>query len=349
MDAVSSHEPAREAALVPADPESLTRLLSRWGFPADASLSRARRGSNNQTFLLRTGDRRFVLRISGSLSVAQVHAEHRILERLRQAGLPFAVPEPVPARDAATVVATAAGPATVCRWIPGAHPDLDDRTALAGLGRTAGLLGEALRAVPLEDGTGDWRTDPLRVRPGAQDVAAVVRELRGAGISAGQTAALEAAARRAGPDHWPGAAGPLPAQVIHGDLGASNMLVDQATGRVNGVLDFEFAGPGFRVQEFLAALYNAGALDAPDWPSRTAAFAAGYASVHRLDSAEAQALPGLLLARSLGSALWRADRWRAGRAELSEVGDRLSRLAATVSWLAANAGELRALAASGGQ
>jgi homoserine kinase type II len=347
---VSSHEPAREAAIAVADPESLTGLLPRWGLPADASLSRAPRGSNNQTFLVRAGDRRFVLRINGSLSAAQVRAEHRILRRLRQAGLPFAVPEPVPARDGTTVVATAAGPATVCRWIPGAHPDLDDETALEGFGRAAGLLGDALRAVPLGDATEDWRTDPLEVRPGARDVGTAVRELRAAGISAGQTAVLEAVARQAGQDYWPGAvSAPLPVQVIHGDLGAANVLVDQATGRVSGLLDFEFAGAGFRVQDFLAALYNARALDAPDWSSRTAAFVRGYASVQRLGPAEAAALPGLLLARSLGSALWRVHRWRDGQAELSEVGDRLGRLAATASWLAAHGAEFQSLAAGSGR
>jgi homoserine kinase type II len=349
MDAVCSHEPARADAIVPADPEFLAAVLSRWGFPADASLSRARQGSNNQTFLLDAGGRRFVLRVNGSLTAAQVSAEHRILRGLRQAGLPFAVPEPVPARDGRTVAPTAAGPATVCSWIPGVHPDLGGKAALEGLGRAAGLLDDALRAIPLGDVTGDWRTDPLQARPGARDVGSAVRELRAAGISAEQACALEAAARQAGRGYWPGAAGPLPAQVIHGDLGASNVLVDEATGRVSGLLDFEFAGAGFRVQDFLAALYNSGALDAPDWPSRTAALVRGYASVRRLGSAEARALPGLLLARSLGSALWRVDRWRNGQARLSEVDDRLSRLAATVRWLSFNGGALRDLAAAGGR
>ena len=333
---------------MPADPQLPARLLPRWGFPPDASLSPARQGSNNQTFLLRSAGRRFVLRISGTLTVAQVRAEHRILRRLRQDGLPFAVPEPVPARDGTTVVATAAGPATICRWIPGAHPDLEDETALEGFGRATGLLGDALRAVPAGDAAGDWLTDPLQARPGARDVGSAARELRAAGIGAGQAAALEEAARQAGQDYWPGAAGPLPVQVIHGDLGASNVLVDQGTGRVSGLLDFEFAGTGLRVQDFLAALYNSPALESPRWSPRTAAFARGYNSVRPLGPAEAGALPRLLLARSLGSALWRVDRWRSGHARLSEVDDRLSRLAATMTWLAANGAELRALAGGDG-
>jgi hypothetical protein len=38
------------------------------------------------------------------------------------------------------------------------------------------------------------------------------------------------------------------------------------------------------------------------------------------------ALPELLVTRSLGSVLWRADRWRAGRAAFSEVTARAERL-----------------------
>jgi hypothetical protein len=73
-------------------------------------------------------------------------------------------------------------------------------------------------------------------------------------------------------------------------------------------------------------------LAAPDWSSRTAPFA-----------------PGLPSARALGPARWRTGRWRSGKAELSEADGRPSRLAVTASWLTANAGEPRALAASGGQ
>jgi hypothetical protein len=40
--------------------------------------------------------------------------------------------------------------------------------------------------------------------------------------------------------------------------------------------------------------------------------------------AEAGALPGLLLDRALGSALWRAGRRLDGKARLSEVADRLA-------------------------
>jgi len=289
----------------PADLEFAAALLPLWGFPPDAYLAPAdEQGTNNRTFLVRYREQRYVLRISGFLSVAEVCAEHGILRRLRQSGLPFQVPEPVAASNGRTVIATTAGPAAVCRWLPGVHPGMDGEAAFERFGRAGGLLGAALADVALGDALRDWRTDPRCVQPGDPPVDALCGELRSAGMSAEQAEVLGAAARRAG-RWWPSTDG-LPPQVIHGDLAPSNVLVDSDTGEVAGLLDFELAGVGFRVQDILAALYNSAALRAPDWPDRTAAFLRGCATVRRLEPAEVAALPELLNARSLGAVLWRA-------------------------------------------
>ena len=44
--------------------EAPAGLLARWGIPADAELTRAERGCNNQTFAVTHGGGRWVLRIS---------------------------------------------------------------------------------------------------------------------------------------------------------------------------------------------------------------------------------------------------------------------------------------------
>ncbi|MFC4014445.1 phosphotransferase enzyme family protein [Nonomuraea purpurea] len=330
----------------PTNLEFLTRLLAAWEFPLGTTIIRAEQGTNNQTFLLRQGDLRFVLQVSQTLSAEQVGAVHRTLRWLRPAGLPFQVPEPVAARSGDTVIETSAGPATVCRWIPGVRPDLTSQTALERFGRAVGLLGEAMLGVPAEDGLGDWRGDPL-AHPAVPHVGALCRQLRAAGISAERTARLDAVARRVGQE-WSAGGGGLPTQVIHGDLAASNVLVDEDTGEVSGLLDFEFAGVGFLVQDITAALFNSGTLETRDWQPRTAAFLQGYASVRPLDAAEADALPRLLLARAVGSALSRAGRWMNGKAQLGEVADRIRKLEDTTRWLDANGGKLRSLAAAGG-
>lgn len=340
-----SRRSCQEGTPAPAGVEFAAALLPLWGFPPGTGIAPAgEQGTNNQTFLVRHGRQRYVLRVSGFLSVAEVRAEHRILRRLRRGRLPFQVPEPVAAPGGRTVIGTPAGPAAVCRWLPGVRPGMDSEAAFGRFGRTAGLLGAALADVPLADALRDWRTDPRWVRPGDPPASVLCGELRSAGMSAGQAESLAAAARRTG-RWWPQAAG-LPAQVIHGDLAPSNLLAGPGTGEVTGLLDFEVAGAGFRVQDILAALYNSTALSAPDWPRRTAAFLRGCASVRRLEPAEVAALPELLIARSLGSVLWRAARWRAGIGCFGEVTDRAGRLEATTRWLAANGEAFLSVAAA---
>ena len=63
--------------------ELAATLLPVWGFPTGTSIALAdAQGVNNQTFLVRHRQRRYVLRVTGFLSVAEVRAEHRILRRL---------------------------------------------------------------------------------------------------------------------------------------------------------------------------------------------------------------------------------------------------------------------------
>ena len=229
---------------MPASLEFAAALLPLWGFPAGAGITPAgKQGTNNRTFLVRHGQQRYVLRVSGFLSVAEVRAEHLILLRLRQGGLAFQVPEPVAAPDGRTVIGTPAGPAAVCRWLPGVRPGMDGEAAFERFGRAAGLLGAALADVPLGNAVRDWRTDPRWVRPDDPPVDVLSGELRSAGMSAGQAELLGEAAHRVG-RWWPGTGG-LPAQVIHGDLAPGNVLADPGTGEVTGLLDFELAGAGF--------------------------------------------------------------------------------------------------------
>lgn len=316
-----------------AAPKDLTGLLDSWAIPATAVLARAEHGTNNQTFVVGQGAERRVLRISENLSAAQVRAEHRLLAWLRPAGLPFQVPEPIPTLAGDTVAETPSGPASLCRWIPGGRPDLASEPALERFGRAIGLLSDALRLAPLADSPHDWREGPLRAHPELPGVHELRHELQAAGAE--HAALLETAADRMRA-WWSSASGELPVQVVHGDPATSNTLVDEHTGQVTGLLDFEIAGADLRVQDLVAALLQSGALDGSAWPRRVAALVRGYASALRLTQAEIQAIPPLLVCRCVGSVQWRAGRWHRGQARLAEVIDRLGHLDVTMSWLAAS-------------
>lgn len=322
----------------PAGPPPAAGLLAYWDIPAGARLS-AMHGTNNQTFLVRSGAARWVLRISQNLTAAQVRAEHRLLARLRRAGLPFAVPEPVPTRTGDFLAETAAGPATVTRWLPGVRPDLSGEHPLWRFGLAIGQLSVALGRVPRQDAPHDWLTSP-QVHPQVPDVAEVCRELAAAGVSAGLTRLLLSFEQ----GRLQTAAGPgLPVQVVHGDVAASNVLADQRTGAVTAMLDFEIAGADLRVQDLVVGLKQSDAVGPPDWQRRAAALVRGYCRAQELTEAEAAAVPELLLARATDTVVWRAGRWRRGQASLGDVSDRLHGLAATSQWLAGHGCELRDL------
>ncbi|HEY2263624.1 MAG TPA: phosphotransferase [Streptosporangiaceae bacterium] len=261
--------------------ETPAGLLARWGIPADADLTRAERGSSNQTFTVAHRGRRWVLRISQNLSADQARAEHRLLGRLRAAGLPFGVPEPVAAL-------------------------------------------------------------------GGDTVAELARALRGTGVPTARIRRLEAAAEQVRAQAR-ATVTDLPVQVVHGDLGASNALVDERTGEISGVLDFELAGPDARVQDLLVGLLLSGALAGPGWACRAAALVRGYAAVLSLGQAEITAVPDLLVVRCVASVFWRAGRWRRGQSVLSDVADRVAVLEASQTWLAVHRGRLLSVLAAAGQ
>ena len=325
--------------------EPLAKLLARWDIPAGAAVAPAERGTNNRTFAVTAGDGRWFLRISQNLTSAQVQAEHRLLARLARAGLPFAVPTPVPLPDGSTVAETPGGPATLCEWIPGVRPDLSQEAALERFGWAVAELSAALAAVPPQDAPYNWQDDPL---PAPSDAAALLRDLTAAGLDAERAGMLREGADRAA-EAWAGIAGRLPNQVVHADLAASNVLVSPDTGAVTGVLDFETAGYWIRAIELSVALALSGAAHGPGWPRRAAAVARGGAWGERLTGSECAALADLIMVRMVGSILWRAGRWRRGQSSLAEVASRMDALAETLRWRAAEGGELGHIVAAAGR
>jgi homoserine kinase type II len=332
----------RVARLLNRPSEPVAALLARWGIPGGAAVTPTEHGTNNRTLRVSAGDRRWCLRISQNLTLAQARAEHRLLARLARAGLPFAVPAPVALPDGGTVADTPDGPATLCEWIAGVPPDLGQEAALERFGRAAAQLSAALAGVAPRDTPRDWGDGPLAALP---DMAALGRDLTAAGLDAGRAGVLRDGTDRA-VAAWAGIAGRLPVQVVHADLAASNVLVSPDTGAVTGVLDFEMAGSWIRAIELTVALALSGAVHGPGWPRRAAALARGGAWGERLTPAELAALPDLILVRAAGSALWRADRWRRGRSGLAEVADRLDVLAETLQWRRTGGGELGTIVAA---
>ena len=332
---------------IPVAPGFPAGLLARWGIPADAEVARAE--TRLQQPDLHRGSPRPPLGAADQPDVSRPRPRRApAARRVPASGLPFGVPEPCGRCAGDTVAETQAGPATLCRWIPGMRPDLAAEPALERFGQAIGLLSRALRTVPWSDAPQDWRGDPLRAHPDAPETADLARALRDAGLPAARVRRLEAAARRV-LLRAPEAGEDLPVQVVHGDLGASNVLVDERTGELTGVLDFELAGPDARVQDLLVGCCSparwpgpAGAAAPPPWSAGTPR----CCSWTRPRSGRCRTCS---CCRCVGSVFWRAGRWRRGQAALSDVANRVAVLEAVEAWLAVHRGRLlTVLAAAGG-
>ncbi|WP_165952633.1 phosphotransferase enzyme family protein [Kribbella albertanoniae] len=286
----------------------LQALLRNWGLGTPSEISSPSNGTNNWVRLLGFGADRYVLRVQRTADQTKVAAEHRLLLELARRGLSFEVPAPIPATDGRTAVATPLGLVTLCRQLPGVHPARSERE-MELAGRAAGELCAALADLPLELAPTDWRRPLETVRPEVTDLFGLLRrELPGAATEWLATRApeidltMQELRQR------------LPVQIVHGDFGLSNLLVDE--GRVSAVLDFEVAGIDLRFADLVTALRQ-------PTPGQVTAFRRGYAAFTDLSADEEAALPTMFRHRAIGSAIWRVGVWQAGHATLEDVRVRL--------------------------
>jgi homoserine kinase type II len=335
-DPAASPEPVASPPAARSDPFASagpTALLAHWGLPAPDSVRRPGLGTNNSLAVVEVAGRSYVLRGYQNAAVARVAAEHRFLAALAPAGLPFAVPRPIPTPDGRTCVPTPNGPVALFHFLPG-RPPRRCAEALVVTGRMLGDLDQALAALPDAVSPYDWRHPLSEVHPAVPDLeelaTALARALPvGTGADPGW---LPAAAERADAAYtrlWE----TLPVQIIHGDFALSNTLV-HLDGSPSAVLDFEVAGLGLRATDLVVAV----SLCTDGWwtPGGGAAadlFCRAYAERVTLTSAEWAAFPDLLRIRALESLVWRCGRWRLGQASLDEVRDRLDTARRIERWL----------------
>ncbi|GAA5023790.1 hypothetical protein GCM10023317_69040 [Actinopolymorpha pittospori] len=290
-------------------------------------------GTNNSLVVVEVAGASYVLRGYQNAAIARVAAEHRFLAALAAAGLPFAVPSPIPTPDGRTCVPTPNGPAALFHYLPGRPPRRDAGTLVVA-GRMLGDLDRALAALPNAVSPYDWRHPLSEVHPAVPDLAELAAALATAlPTTAGEDPGwLPAAAERADVAYfrlWE----TLPVQIVHGDFALSNTLVHD-DGSPSAVLDFEVAGLGLRVTDLVVAV----SLCTDGWWTPGAAAAAdllcrAYAERVTLTSAEWAAFPDLLRIRALESLVWRCGRWRLGQASLDEVRDRFDTARRIERWL----------------
>jgi len=318
------------------------RDLRAWPI-APTAIERTPHGLNNETYFVSAAEGEFVLRVyRNTADPKRVRDEHHLLGLLASQELPFSTPTPLRTNDGDTlaVLETDTGPrlATVFFRIPGEPATGTPRDARLA-GRALAQLDAALARLDL----------PVRapialrdVHPLVPDPTAALDDLDLGPHRAGTIALFD----RVMTSH-DALASSLPLQIVHGDFGYINVLLDDD--KVTGLLDFEFAGPDMRAADLACAIYITVVRtpDAERWPMLDALIG-GYRRSLPLDPVEAAAIPDLLLRRSAFGIVHWIGRWRGGLCGPDEPLARVGRSAALGTWLDANVARV-ALAVAGGK
>jgi homoserine kinase type II len=300
-------------------------------------------GTNNLSWRIESAREAYVLRVyQNEGNLPHVAYEHDLLLRLAGMGLSFAVPAPIRSRRDLTLEPVDLGDgrafASLFHLIPGRHPMPGDPAEAGLAGAALGELDAALSTVDLPAGDAFFATHAHleRIHPLVPDpvdavltfeVSPDVREPFARLVERAQVVG-QALYRR------------LPSQVIHADIARSNTLID--SGKVSGILDFEFAGPDLRVLDPAVGVHVFSA----DWSARSFSvdltvartFAQGYREWVNLSEEEICAVPELLRLRSAVSVIHRLGRKRAGLASNDDVGSRMREALRMDAWLKENQG-----------
>jgi homoserine kinase type II len=329
-----------------------TALVTAWPMAPPIRLMPLTAGRNNLVYRVEApASPPCILRVyRNHADVDRVRHEVALLAALRDTPLPFAVPTPLATRAGALVHqlpadddALAGALAVLWTHLDGTHPDPADAgeaeatgaalalldIALAAItpaalpGRATLPIGELRRRVSAPD---DVEGALLRLPLAREDVAALLGQLESVEVA---IAPLYAS---------------LPQQLVHGDVGPSNVLMDGA--RVTGMLDFEFSHPDLRIWDLLVPLswwhpdlFGTGA----EWGIMEA-LGRGYTAYLPLLPAEVRAIPLLFRLRSLGGLL-RDLSWHAqGRISEQRMLERAAYTLMREHWLGLNASRLLAMA-----
>ncbi len=302
--------------------EELTEAASHF-FPSTASFAfrRCSGGVNNKTYYLDTpSGSTYCLRIyNNGCNLPRVLYEHAVIAALRPLSFSFATPHFLPALSSAsgaTFATVASGAQTCCaELIPGGPAS--GLASARSIGFATAELVRGLAGVCIS-------ADIAPANPLYRNFYAAHHSITREAFMACARGDAAFAAVREPMDYLVAAIEstealiarivamdpPLPTQLINADLHTDNVLVDPATQRVTGVLDFEFAAVDWRAMELVVGVSKyCGAQDPkPLLEGYIAGYKEGGGS---FTAAEVQLIPELIILRILNNVVFFVGRYLA--------------------------------------
>ncbi|WP_425287523.1 phosphotransferase [Paenibacillus jilunlii] len=292
-------------------------------------------GWNNTTYFVENNARHAVLRIYDThRDRSKIEFEHAVLQKLGVLSLPFSIPEPVLTSNGGTMVRLEEGKgkfACLFKYIEGDTPAEEETGYFESFGEAAGILSAVLadinpslapvyrpyyelpQAYPL---CSDTKIRELCMNP-PRPFAGLVQELKLLYAAYNQIADSLAGLKE------------LPHQLVHGDLNASNLLLDSSDHRqVAALLDFEFCTHDVRAME--PAVVLSGLLGHAEEETAVRDFCRGFSRRVRLSEAEINAVPLLMLLRKVDVFLHFVTRYLEGTDEAHVLQEQVKLLSGDV-------------------
>lgn len=276
--------------------------------------------------------------------IDKIQFEHAILRQLAALHLPFRVPAPVCTKNGDTVVQLPENEgkyACLFEYIEGDSPAEDEADFFDAFGKASGVLSAVLADVD----------------PGRAPVYRPYYELRQSYPLCSPEVIHEWCLNPPEPfrdlgkelellyEAYENIADSLvdlkrlPHQLVHGDLNASNLLVQtEDHSRVAALLDFEFCTMDVRAME--PAVILSGLVGHAQEQAAVREFWQGFSRVIELSAAEVSAIPVLMLLRKIDVFLHFVSRYLEGTDEARVVRKQIELLAAELSQLSASTAQM---------
>ncbi|WP_162595934.1 phosphotransferase [Bacillus sp. CGMCC 1.16541] len=295
-------------------------------------------GANNTTRFIELNGVGYVLRIYEShRDYAKIQFEHDVLLRLKALLLPFKTPEPYKTiTDESIVVLSNGQLAALFYFADGQNPQKNENYYYS-YGVVTAQLTKALRLLDVSRQPvyqPYYNLDQTHPSCSLEDVLCFCADP--SDIFTNEASDLTKIQRSIQSfQDVVSTLKSLPHQLIHGDLNASNILINKDA-FVTAVLDFEFVTYDLRVMEVAVCLseFIHPASDIDTIMNKTTAFLSGYGSILTLTKAEIDVLPLLISLRRLDVFIHFLGRYLDGINDEETVKKQINKAVEMIDWLA---------------